>query len=112
MRYVYISSSLLVAVLAGSAPAGAQSGQCYEEIGCVSSEPLDERALRRLSCENLWFTRNRVFKDRGFCFKTARAIAAFGNAGCQFDDEASVPLNSFERANIQAIRRAEARKGC
>ena len=32
--------------------------------------------------------------------------------GCRFAEEALVPLNSIERANIAAIRRTERDKGC
>ncbi|WP_244424050.1 YARHG domain-containing protein [Methylobacterium sp. GXF4] len=43
-------------------------------------------------CEELWSERNAIFKAAGYCFRTPQAIQAFGNAGCQFDDEADVPL--------------------
>jgi YARHG domain len=55
--------------------------------------------------------RNTIHKKRGYCFHTPRAIKAFGNAGCLYDDVSSVPLNSYERANISAIKQAETSKG-
>ena len=33
------------------------------------------------SCQELWYERNTYYKQGGFCFKTARAINTFGNAG-------------------------------
>ena len=63
-------------------------------------------------CRELWVERNSIFKDRGYCFKTARAIRYFGNAGCSYDDEASVPLSSGQRARIAEIRRLERDFGC
>ena len=34
-----------------------------------------------MSCNGLWRERNRVYAANGYCFKTARAISAFGR-GC------------------------------
>jgi hypothetical protein len=34
------------------------------------------------------------------------------NAGCLYDEAAQVPLNQFERYNVRAIKKAEAKKGC
>ena len=33
------------------------------------------------SCGDLWYERNAIYKDAGYCFKTARGIRAFGDAG-------------------------------
>ena len=48
--------------------------------------------------------RNGIYAVRGYCFKTDRGKAEFGNDGCHFDDEAEVPLNDYERANVKLIR--------
>ena len=32
------------------------------------------------SCGELWYRRNSLYKQAGYCFKTARAIRTFGNA--------------------------------
>ena len=64
------------------------------------------------SCQDLWVERNSYYKDAGYCFKTARAISYFGNAGCRYDDEASVPLSRRIRARIAEISRLERRFGC
>ena len=45
----------------------------------VSDRPTN---LSALSCEQLWYQRNRMFKAGGYCFRTSRAIGIFGNAGC------------------------------
>jgi hypothetical protein len=39
-------------------------------------------------------------------------VKAFGNAGCLYDNLASVPRNDFERANIGVMNQAESSKGC
>ncbi|MCJ2045404.1 YARHG domain-containing protein [Methylobacterium sp. J-078] len=63
-------------------------------------------------CDGLWSERNAIFKAAGYCFRSARGIRAFGNAGCRFDDEADVPLSARERERVARIRATERRLGC
>jgi YARHG domain len=60
----------------------------------------------------LWEVRNTIYKERGYCFQTQKGIQAFGNAGCKYDDAGKVPLNVAERYNVNAIKKAEVKKGC
>ncbi|MFD2181091.1 YARHG domain-containing protein [Rhodoplanes azumiensis] len=71
-----------------------------------------ETALAQGMCEQLWVERNSIFKARGYCFKTSRAISYFGNAGCVYDVEAMVPLSPGERARVNQIRAMERQYGC
>ncbi len=64
------------------------------------------------SCEDLWYQRNSIYKAAGYCFKTSRAIATFGNAGCLYDVEAALPLSPRARARIDSIVRQERYLGC
>jgi hypothetical protein len=64
------------------------------------------------SCEQLYAQRNAIFKGAGYCFGTPRGIRHFGNAGCQYDRQADVPLSDNDRNRIAAIRRAERARGC
>ena len=64
------------------------------------------------SCQELWVERNSYYKEAGYCFKTSRAISYFGNGGCTYDVEASVPLPRDIRARIAEITRLERRNGC
>lgn len=64
------------------------------------------------SCEDLWFARNEIYKAQGYCFRTQRGIAAFGNAGCVYDDVNEVPLSAVQRRDIAAIQREERARGC
>ncbi len=64
------------------------------------------------SCGDLWYHRNAIFKTAGYCFHSAQGIQTFGNAGCQFDDEADVPLSSRQREDIAEIQRQERYRGC
>src|SRR6266571_3665323 len=60
-------------------------------VGASAVAPIPP-ARAQGSCEQLWVERNTIFKARGYCFKTPRAISYFGNAGCLYDDEAALPL--------------------
>ena len=71
--------------------------------------PLPARAE---NCESLWSARNEIYKAQGYCFRTARAISAFGNAGCQHDAIEDVPLSANDRRAIADIVREERRRGC
>lgn len=63
-------------------------------------------------CKDLWSMRNQIYKSNGYCFKTSKAIAAFGNAGCRFDKLALVPLSENDRQVLSDIRKSERRQGC
>ncbi len=69
-------------------------------------------SLAQASCASLWSARNQIYKDAGYCFKTSRAIRAFGNAGCSFDDINDVPLTARQRAAVRDIVAQERRMGC
>jgi hypothetical protein len=68
--------------------------------------------LAKLSCEQLWYKRNSVFKAAGYCFKSPKAISQFGNAGCRFDDPDLVPLGDADRKWVDAIKAIEQAKRC
>jgi YARHG domain len=67
---------------------------------------------RAESCQDLWVERNTYYKEAGFCFKTPRAISYFGNGGCRYEYEGSVPLSGAVRARIARITAMEQRQGC
>lgn len=95
--------------LGGGAPE-ARAG-CHL-VDCVENVYVNPHQVKTKSCEDLWILRNSMFKDAHYCFKTPRAISWFGNQGCLYDDEASVPLNDYQRHNISVIEDAEAGNGC
>ena len=64
-------------------------------------------ALAAFPCDALWGERNAIYKDAGYCFRTERAIRAFGNSGCKYDELADVPLSARQRADIAEIQRQE-----
>lgn len=77
----------------------------------AAREPV-AREITDFTCEQLWFGRNSIFKEAGYCFKTPRAIAAFGNAGCRYDDIEAVQLTPENKNFTLAIQRAERAKAC
>lgn len=85
-------------------------------VGCCRAAAIGALRLAgsvdEASCGDLWRQRNAIFKAAGYCFRTSRGIAAFGNAGCQFDDEADVPLSARQRSRVDELRAAERRLGC
>lgn len=103
--------ALAAALLVGSAlPALAD---CYDVFGCTDRDVFAYRDLvSGPNCEFLYQMRNRIYQENGYCFRTPRAIATFGNAGCRYRDEDAVPMNRIERANAATIKRAEAALGC
>jgi hypothetical protein len=69
-------------------------------------------AFAQSTCEQLWYSRNAIFKEAGYCFKSTRAIRTFGNAGCQFDEQEDVPLSNRQRQDVNDIQRAERALRC
>jgi hypothetical protein len=65
-----------------------------------------------MSCRQLWYERNSYYKARGYCFKTAPAIRAFGNEGCYVEVESQIRFTPQERRQIDQIRAAERDLGC
>ncbi len=63
-------------------------------------------------CFRLWVARNTIYKANGYCFKTARAISYFGNAGCRFNYEGDVPMSRYDRQQIAQIQGQERNFGC
>ncbi|WP_020184398.1 YARHG domain-containing protein [Methylopila sp. 73B] len=78
----------------------------------AASVLLSTPAFAAFLCDELWGERNAVYAEAGYCFKTAKAIAAFGNAGCRFDRLEDVPLSDRDRAKVREIEREERRNGC
>jgi YARHG domain len=85
---------------------------CYENVGCTNQEHFSRNELRRFSCQNLAFLRNSIYGENGYCFKSSEYRAIFPNETCRFTNDADVPLNDYERANILAIVEIERGKGC
>lgn len=88
-RHLRRGALALAAVLLAAAPAAAQS-------------------YRYMSCDELWYARNSIYADNGYCFKTQRAIRTFGRA-C-FPPYGR--LSRAEQQQVDLIVSWEKRKGC
>jgi hypothetical protein len=89
------------------------SAACFESgVDCTDNHDIPAAVLEPLSCDALWTVRNMIFDENGYCFQTAKAKAVFSNDGCQFTNMVSMPLNSYEIANIQTVRAVEKQKAC
>ena len=108
IRAPFAAAALLLAASTGSALA-----DCYDVFGCSNRDVFAYRDLiSGPNCEFLWQMRNRIYQENGYCFKTARAIATLGNDGCRYHSENTIPMSRIERANVDAIKRAEQALGC
>jgi hypothetical protein len=109
-----IACGVLALAIVSPAMAGddGPSPLCYEVVGCVQDRNISAHDAEKLGCDQLWTVRNGIFAARGYCFKTGRGKDEFGNDGCRFADQSQVPLNDFERANIDLIQSIEKRRGC
>ena len=74
--------------------------------------PLASPSLAAFPCDELWGERNAVYADAGYCFRTARGIAAFGNGNCRYTDIRDVPLSARDRQKVNEITRQESQNGC
>ena len=63
-------------------------------------------------CEEAWYQRNLIYKQAGYCFRTPRAISAFGNAGCRYDAVEDVPLSARQQSTVAELRGYERANGC
>lgn len=99
---------LLSLVGAISADAG-----CYDVFGCANVSRFRMSDLMSgPNCEFLYTMRNAIFAEHGYCFRTARGRATFGNQGCISSDVNALGLNPTERYNAETILEAERAKGC
>lgn len=73
------------------------------DIGAANAQPL-----RYMSCGELWYARNAIYAQNGYCFQTRRAIRVFGRA-C-FPPYGR--LSPYEQRRVNDITAWERRKGC
>jgi len=74
---------------------------------------LGSPAFSQALCDEMWGERNAIYFDAGYCFKTARAKAAFGdNADCNYERIEDLPLSARQRSDIAEIQARERRNNC
>ena len=92
-------SSLLLVISSGMLPEAAWAG---------SDSSHGQSYYAGLSCDKLWYERNKIFADAGYCFNSERGIAAFGNRCYPPYGE----LPAHKREVVREIRHYESVKGC
>ena len=66
-------------------------------------------AAAQVSCYDLWYERNLVFAENGYCFQTDLAQRTFAEFECWTRNPA---LSTYEQRRIDEIRDEERRRGC
>lgn len=66
------------------------------------------QGYREMSCSELWYARNAIYAEAGYCFKTRRARAVFGRR-CY---PPYGHLSRGERRRVNRIQHWEDVKGC
>ncbi len=105
-------AGIAAGLLLAAAPAETAWSACFEDVGCTNNQYMSMNQLRQLSCQNLWTVRNFIYHNNGYWLESAQAKGQFSNQGCVHHDMATVPLNAYERANVQSVRTVEQQKGC
>jgi hypothetical protein len=115
--WVEVKGSTNIAVLEAFVRRFANS--FYAELATARIEALRKaqadvtRQARSLpECVKLWIERNQVFKNFRYCFKTRAAIEYFGNAGCVYNDQDSVPIPQAQKAHVSQILARERTLRC
>lgn len=61
------------------------------------------------NCYDLWYERNQIFDDNGFCFQSRLGKDTFDNADCYTDNP---QLSRAEVRRVAQIKAQERRKSC
>jgi hypothetical protein len=61
------------------------------------------------SCYDLWYERNAIYNDNGYCFKTQLGQETFDNSDCTTNN---VRLSRSEQRQVDAIKDEEDSRGC
>lgn len=61
------------------------------------------------SCYDLWYERNQIYNQKGFCFQTQLGQQVFDNSDCYTRNPR---LSRWEQRRVDAIKREEWARGC
>ena len=61
------------------------------------------------SCYDLWYQRNAIYAENGYCFKTQLGRDTFGNEGCF---TRAPKLSKYEARDVKEIKQEEKKRGC
>ena len=77
-------------------------------VALFSPTPIQARSYANMSCYNLWYARNAIFADQGYCFESARTVNTFGRR-CY---SPYGRLSAWQKEQISNIKYWERRRGC
>jgi len=61
------------------------------------------------SCYDLWYERNSIYNDNGYCFSTQMGQETFDNSDCTTNN---VRLSRSEQRRVDRIKNEEDNRGC
>ena len=61
------------------------------------------------SCWDLWYERNLIYAENGYCFSTSLGKRTFANYECWTKNP---PLTNYEQNRVAQIKAEENRRGC
>jgi YARHG domain len=105
----YIHDENAVAMIPDERARIAQIAQQERAMGCNIDGGGGNTGM---TCDQLWIARNSIYKMRGYCFKTQRAIQHFGNGGCIHQNEDDIPFTQGERTLMAQYVAQERAQGC
>jgi len=76
--------------------------------GAAAPAPAPAPGYGAMNCGQLWHARNAIYAAKGYCFKTARAKAAFGRRCYPPYGQ----LSGGDQGKVNAITSIERAKGC
>jgi YARHG domain len=77
-------------------------------LGLAASTLMVSQASAQ-SCYDLWYARNQIYAENGYCFKTQLGRDTFGNSGCFTNNP---KLSKYEARDVKEIKREEKKRGC
>ena len=93
--------------------AGAPSAGTSAATTGKTAQPVITAKAPGDTCDSLWLRRNTIWKRNGYCFSSAKAKQALGNAGCSRDQAAArAAMSASDLAEVDALSAKEQGMGC
>ncbi len=83
--------------------------------GALTLEELSSRKITSIdvmnaSCSELWFLRNSIYNNHGYCFRSRKAKELFDNSDCT--TRTPPAMGETDQYNADLLGRLEELKGC
>lgn len=70
---------------------------------------LTTKPIQAASCYDLWYERNLIYAQNGYCFSTSLAQRVFSDFSCWTKNP---DLSRAEQRRVSALKAEENRRGC